>query len=274
MIKIIREEFESYYIVATGNAKTNKEIYREHCKTLEQAEKIYKDIIKSLTSYPRKKGNDTRVGIFKITLDPPQRIKSCVVTPDGVIEESKIRNSRNTSLVEKPVATATKTTGYKERAIALPKDDYHDIWEEGLEELLYDCKDEDDSVEWDIDYHGGMFGDTEVLYLYSYLNTYEEVKRFVQQFRDKVMYESKKRRLKEDSLDDIGFDFKTRYISNVDSQCIYDIIEYLKKLGVRKYDYVEDSQIEFAGELMLQSDVETYKKVLDFIKRNDFYAYR
>ena len=97
------------------------------------------------------------------------------------------------AISEKPVSTATKSTGYMERAIYIPKSDFHDIWEEGLEELLYDCKDEDDNVEWDIDYHGGVFGGTEVLYLYSNSFTFEDVKYFIEQFRDRIMRESKRR---------------------------------------------------------------------------------
>ena len=131
---------------------------------------------------------------FVINLYKEDPQVSVYIANEGVVEESKQLKRRSKSLIEKPVATSTKTTGYTERAIAIPKYEYSDIWEDGLEELLYDCKDVDDSVEWDIDYHGGMFGDTETLYLYSNGDTYEEIKYFIQQWRDKVMYESMKRR--------------------------------------------------------------------------------
>ena len=88
----------------------------------------------------------------------------------------------------------------------------------------------------------------------------------------KAKYESAKK-LKEDSLDDIGFDYKKRYISNVDNQCLIDIVSYLKRLGIKEYDYIADTQSEFSGDLMILSDVETYKKVISFLKQNDFYAY-
>ena len=82
------------------------------------------------------------------------------------------------------------------------------------------------------------------------------------------------RRLKEDSLDDIGFDYRKRYISNVDNQCKFEIVQCLKQLGIRKYDFIDEPQLEFACQLMIESDFETYKKVLDCLEQEDFYAYR
>lgn len=198
------------------------------------------------------------------------------------VEESKQLKRRSKSLIEKPVATSTKTTGYTERAIAIPKYKYSDIWEDGLEELLYDCKDVDDRVEWDIDYHGGMFGDTETLYLYSSGDTYEEVKYFIQQWRDKVMYESMKRRatktVKEDSFDDVGFDYKIRYISNFQQDALYDLVDYLVNIGAisgpedKRIDIIEEPQLD-SVQIKLLSDFKTYKKALDWIKNNDAYFY-
>lgn len=54
--KVKDSQFKPYYIVATFKPTTNKEIYRDRCDTLQTAEKTYNDTIKSLTSYPRKKG--------------------------------------------------------------------------------------------------------------------------------------------------------------------------------------------------------------------------
>lgn len=196
-------------------------------------------------------------------------------------ESTQVKNFRK-SLIEKPVATSTKTTGYTERAIAIPKYEYSDIWEDGLEELLYDCKDVDDRVEWDIDYHGGMFGDTETLYLYSNGDTYEEIKYFIQQWRDKAMYESMKRRttktVKEDSFDEVGFDYKIRYISNFQQDALYDLVDYLVSLGAisgpedKRIDIIEEPQLD-SVQIKLLSDFKTYKKALDWIKHNDAYFY-
>ena len=198
------------------------------------------------------------------------------------VEESKQLKRRSNSLIEKPVATSTKTTGYTERAIAIPKYEYSDIWEDGLEELLYDCKDVDDRVEWDIDYHGGMFGDTETLYLYSNGDTYEEIKYFIQQWRDKAMYESMKRRttktIKEDSFDEVGFDYKIRYISNFQQDALYDLVDYLVSIGAisgpedKRIDIIEEPQLD-SVQIKLLSDFKTYKKALDWIKHNDAYFY-
>lgn len=89
-------QFKPYYIVATFKPTTNKEIYRDRCDTLQTAEKTYNDTIKSLTSYPRKKGDDVKVAMFKITLDKPQEVKSCTVTSDGIVGESTKKLFRRT----------------------------------------------------------------------------------------------------------------------------------------------------------------------------------
>ena len=203
---------------------------------------------------------------------------------DSMIQSKKFESYKiiNKSLIERPIATSTKTTGYTERAVAIPKYEYSDIWEDGLEELLFDCKDVDDRVEWDIDYHGGMFGDTETLYLYSNADTYEEVKYFIQQWRDKVMYESMKRRktktVKEDSFDDVGFDYKIRYISNFQQDALYDLVDYLVSIGAisgpedKRIDIIEEPQLD-SVQIKLLSDFKTYKKALDWIKHNDAYFY-
>lgn len=196
-------------------------------------------------------------------------------------ESTRVKNFRK-SLIEKPVATSTKTAGYTERAIAIPKYEYSDIWEDGLEELLYDCKDVDDRVEWDIDYRGGMFGDTETLYLYSNGDTYEEIKYFIQQWRDKAMYESMKRHatktVKEDSFDEVGFDYKIRYISNFQQDALYDLVDYLVSIGAisgpedKRIDIIEEPQLD-SVQIKLLSDFKTYKKALDWIRHNDAYFY-
>lgn len=90
-------QFKPYYIVATFKPTTNKEIYRDRCDTLQTAEKTYNDTIKSLTSYPRKKGDDVKVAMFKITLDKPQEVKSCTVTSDGIVGESTKKSFKRTS---------------------------------------------------------------------------------------------------------------------------------------------------------------------------------
>lgn len=90
---------------------------------------------------------------------------------------------------------------------------------------------------------------------------------------EKAKYKSVKK-LKEDSLDDIGFDYKKRYISNVDNQCKFEIVQCLKQLGIRKYDFIDEPQLEFACQLMIESDFETYKRVLACLEQENFYAYR
>lgn len=97
------DQFKPYYIVATFKPTTNKEIYRDRCDTLQTAEKTYNDTIKSLTSYPRRKGDDIKVAMFKITLDKPQEVKSCTVTSDGIVGESTKKSFKRTSSLRESV---------------------------------------------------------------------------------------------------------------------------------------------------------------------------
>ena len=93
--------------------------------------------------------------------------------------------------------------GYKWRNIVIPSDD---DFEAEIEEYIADLKLTDDKIEWDIDYHGGMFGDDRTISLYSSGEDYTDVKYKVENLRDKALYDEgcngrkkKKKLKKEDS---------------------------------------------------------------------------
>lgn len=75
--------------------------------------------------------------------------------------------------------------GYKWRNIVIPSDD---DFEAEIEEYIADLKSSDDKIEWDTDYHGGIFGDDRVISLYSSGEDYTDVKYKVADLRDTYSY--------------------------------------------------------------------------------------
>lgn len=97
-------------------------------------------------------------------------------------------------------------------------------------------------------------------------------------YEDQMNFYRQTLNIKEDSFDDIGFDYKTRYISNFQQDALYELIDYLVALGAisgpedKRIDIIEEPQLD-SVQLKLLSDFPTYKKVLDWIKRNNAYVY-
>lgn len=77
--------------------------------------------------------------------------------------------------------------GYKWRNIVIPSDD---DFEAEIEEYIADLKLADDKIEWDIDYHGGVFGDDRAISLYSSGEDYTDVKYKVENLRDRYLYDN------------------------------------------------------------------------------------
>ena len=77
--------------------------------------------------------------------------------------------------------------GYKWRNIVIPSDD---DFEAEIENYIADLKLADDKIEWDTDYHGGMFGDDRVISLYSSGEDYTDVKYKVEDLRDRYLYDN------------------------------------------------------------------------------------
>lgn len=74
--------------------------------------------------------------------------------------------------------------GWKERTITVDDDEQ----EATVEEILSYAKRDNDRIEWDIDYNGGMFGGGRVFYIYSDGDTFSEVQYTVEQMKDDAVY--------------------------------------------------------------------------------------